>query len=113
MTDQSEIDRLDRLNQSTDPDTQFLIDVIACRTQKWMRERDEWNLLMIRIGKPLGCLGSCFPDGNAHIVKAANRSESLRNAVKPFIEHAGDVDYWGQFGGDAWNALWKAYLGEE
>ena len=71
MIDKSEIDRLDQLRQSTDPDIKFLSEILSRITGQWKSERDAWSLLLIRIGKPLGCLGSCFPDGNEHIVKSA------------------------------------------
>lgn len=109
MIAQSEIDRIDALRENPSEDVQFLLAALDRVTETAMVERNNWSLLMMRIGKQLGCLASCFPDGNNHIHKAAINSKELRDAVRPFIEHAGDHDFWGQFGGEAWEALRNAY----
>lgn len=109
MIAQSEIDRIDSLRKSQDGDVRFLLGALDRVTETAMVERNNWSLLMMRIGKQLGCLASCFPDGNDHIHKAAINAKELREAVKPFIEHAGDHDYWGQFGDRAWESLRIAY----
>lgn len=49
----------------------FLLCYADTLRSQWMTERNQWVRLLIRIAKPLGCLASTFPDGNEHVVKAA------------------------------------------
>lgn len=109
VTNQSEIDRIDALRESPSEDVQFLLGALSRRTEQAMDERNAWTLLIVRVGKQLGCLGSCFPDGNGHILKAAEKAGKLRDAVRPFCENDGDEPFWDQWGAECWEALRDAY----